>query len=161
MNIDEYFYDKSRHSFCRSILRFIFIAGNFILVQNGDYFETIYYVEFIVLRFHLKLKKKHALWASFFNIFGILVLFDTKWCLKHISDDYLWHLPEWSMLIFDSKIFGYQLFSIFLPVSWLGGDQTLTLFNILAVFGSETPLVKKLDKLISDTLRYVCFFRFI
>ena len=65
------------------------------------------------------------------------------------------------MLIFDSKIFGYQLLAIFLPGSWLGGDQTLTLFTILAVFGSETPLVKKLDKLISDTLRYVCFFRFI
>ena len=47
------------------------------------------------------------------------------------------------------------------PVGWLGGDQTLTLFTISSIFGSETPLVKKLDELIPDILRYVCFFRFI
>ena len=32
--------------------------------------------------------KVGALWARFVNIFGLLVLFDAKCCLTHISDDY-------------------------------------------------------------------------
>ena len=47
------------------------------------------------------------------------------------------------------------------PVGWLGRDQTFTLFTISSIFGSETSLVKKLDRLILDILRYVCSFRFL
>ena len=32
-----------------------------------------------------------ALWAGSIETFGLLVLSDTKWSLKHISDDYLQH----------------------------------------------------------------------
>ena len=32
---------------------------------------------------------KYALWASFLDIFGVMVLSDTKWSLKHVSDDYV------------------------------------------------------------------------
>ena len=75
----------------------------------------------------------HALWAGSLEIFGVMVSTDKKWSLKHVSDNYMQHLPYRSMLIFDSKFFGCQLFSILFPVAWLGTDQTFTLFTIFAI----------------------------
>ena len=35
------------------------------------------------------IREPTPLWASFLDIFGVMVLSDTKWSLKHISDDYV------------------------------------------------------------------------
>ena len=65
----------------------------------------------------------------------------------------------WYFLI--QKVLDISCSPFCVPVGWLGRDQTFTLFTISSIFGSETSLVKKLDRLILDILRYVCSFRFI
>ena len=65
----------------------------------------------------------------------------------------------WYFLI--QKVLDISCSPFCVPVGWLGRDQTFTLFTISSIFGSETSLVKKLDRLILDILRYVCSFRFL
>ena len=69
-----------------------------------------------------------ALWAGLKNIFGLLVLPHSKCCLKHVSDDYLWHSLQRSVLIFNSKIFGYQLFNHFASIGLGGGRPNFYTF---------------------------------